>query len=119
MTPSTATGANSNHSIFRRMDDPPVSDSQAPITMEGSNLLPAATTCSDDYDEDETLLYHDGCTVIRQTSTWGDHTIATVSSPHFVPSMISPMRLKIESVWKFSSKRNSGHFRGDFKNHNL
>jgi len=42
-----------------------------------SNLLPGSIIDSDD--EDETLLYHDGCTVIHQTSTFGDNTIATMT----------------------------------------
>jgi len=43
-----------------------------------ANLLPESATYSDD--EDETLLYHDGCTVIHQASTFGDNTIATMTT---------------------------------------
>jgi len=43
-----------------------------------AKLLPGSLVC-DSEDEDETL-YHDGCTVIHQTSTFGDNTIATILS---------------------------------------
>jgi hypothetical protein len=46
---------------------------------ESASLLPGSEIC-DSEDEDETLCYHDGCTVIHQTSTFGDHTISTHSS---------------------------------------
>ncbi|KAL7553125.1 hypothetical protein ACHAWF_017024 [Thalassiosira exigua] len=44
---------------------------------ESAGLLPGSVIDSDD-EEDETLLYHDGQTVVRQTETFGDETIATL-----------------------------------------
>jgi hypothetical protein len=41
-----------------------------------ANLLPGSVIESE-CDEEDTLCYHDGCTVIHQTSTFGDNTIAT------------------------------------------
>ena len=47
-------------------------------------LLPGSVIDSDD-DEDDALLYHDGCTVIHQTSTFGDHTVNTMASLQETP----------------------------------
>ena len=62
------TPQNINHNVahvFRQSTD-----------ASSANLLPSSVIDSDD-DEDETLIYHDGGTVIHQCSTFGDHTIAT------------------------------------------
>ena len=57
----TPQGANHNlFHVFRPSTD-----------ASSANLLPSSIIDSDD--EDETLLYHDGCTVIHQTSTFGDN----------------------------------------------
>mmetsp|Transcript_7123 Transcript_7123/g.14339 ORF Transcript_7123/g.14339 Transcript_7123/m.14339 type:complete len:1553 (+) Transcript_7123:420-5078(+) len=71
----TPTAVNPNFaSVFR--NGPPAS--VAPTNGEVSNLLPSIAAESDD-EEEETLL-HDGCTVIHQASTFGDHTIATTTT---------------------------------------
>ena len=43
---------------------------------KSANLLPGSVIC-DLEDDDKTLCYHDGCTVIHQTLTFGDFTILT------------------------------------------
>jgi len=45
----------------------------------GRNLLLGSVLDSDDEDDD-TLLYHDGCTAIQQAPSFGDHTIDTMTS---------------------------------------
>ncbi|EED86104.1 predicted protein [Thalassiosira pseudonana CCMP1335] len=76
----TPTAAKHNvKNVFRQEKGTPSGAANAPITGAHSNLLPGST-CESDDDEDETLLYHDGCTVIRHTSTFGDNTIATATS---------------------------------------
>jgi hypothetical protein len=65
-----------------------------------ANLLPGSVVC-DSEDEDETL-YHDGCTIIHQVSTFGDNTIDTISSARaaakrVVESMTESDVLKIGS----------------------
>ena len=60
-----------------------------PSTESSSaNLLPGSLVC-DSEDEDETL-YHDGCTVIHQTSTFGDNTIATIEGLSKMESKKAP-----------------------------
>ncbi|KAL3804194.1 hypothetical protein HJC23_013713 [Cyclotella cryptica] len=81
LTPTTVNHNVSN--VFRQSTGTPIVE---PVANTGTlpNLLPGSMVESEDEDEDETLLYHDGCTVIRQTSTFGDNTIATSATavPH-------------------------------------
>lgn len=94
----TPTQVNRNtSSVFRRSTDavpvkaPSIRRSTGTPTVEPTraaaalpNLLPGSTHESDDEEEDDTLLYHDGDTLVhdgntllRQSSTFGDNTIAT------------------------------------------
>jgi len=67
LTPQNLNPHNDRANIFR------CSTSEA-----GVNLLPGSIIDSED--EDETLVYHDGCTVIQNSSTFGDNTIATMTT---------------------------------------
>ena len=69
---STEIGAKNAVPIRRSTGTPIVEPALDAATLP--NLLPAGLE-SEDEEEDETLLYHDGCTVIKQSDTFG--TLAT------------------------------------------
>ncbi|KAL7520642.1 hypothetical protein ACHAWX_005357 [Stephanocyclus meneghinianus] len=81
LTPTTVSHNLSN--VFRQSTGTPIVE---PVANTGTlpKLLPGSMVESNDEGEDETLLYHDGYTVIQQASTFGDNTIATSSTavPH-------------------------------------
>ena len=90
LTPTTTFDQKHTSNVFRRSTDAtsrksvPIRKSTGTPIVEPAldathlpNLLPGLSHESDDEEEDETVPYHDGCT-IKQASTFGDNTIATV-----------------------------------------
>jgi len=76
-------------------------------SIDACSILPGSHIDSEGEDEDATLLYHDGNTLIRQSSTFGDNTIATMTSALLPPTKEEEEVEKVDPKLTVKSTKNN------------